>query len=82
MHIGPQKRRTKVFHEVLNSISDYLRITTEDHLDFDELKLPTLDCQLWVKDYKMILNSMKSPKCLIGLCRVTVHYLNLVCMLV
>ena len=61
-NMGPQKRTTKVIHEALNSISDYLRFTTEDHLDFGEMKLPTLDCQLWVNDYKIIYEFYEKPQ--------------------
>ena len=41
---GEQKRTTTVVNLSLNSMVEYLKFTTEDYLDFPQLKLPTLDC--------------------------------------
>ena len=49
--LGPQKRTTEVLNGALNCLVDYLRFTTEDHTDFENAKLPTLDCQIWVEGY-------------------------------
>ena len=46
--MGPQKRTTNLFTNIHNSLVTYLRFTTEDHLDFENCQLPTLDCSVWV----------------------------------
>ena len=60
--IGPQRRTTEVINKMLNSVVEYLTFTTEDQLDYDNLKLPTLDCQLWVQDEKIYYEFYEKPQ--------------------
>ena len=53
MKKGQQKQTTAVMMNALNSICDYLKFTTEDCLDFDDHKLPKLDCKLWTCEYRI-----------------------------
>ena len=46
INIGPQRRTTLVMNDILNSIVEYLRFTTEDCEDYQSNTLPTLDCQI------------------------------------
>ena len=62
MILGPQKRTTRVIHSILNSICSYLTFTTEDHEDFESKKLPTLDCQIWVENEKILYDFFEKPQ--------------------
>ena len=59
---GEQKRTTKLINDMLNSLVEYLRFTTEDHLDFEQRKLPTLDCELWVENNKILHAFFEKPQ--------------------
>ena len=60
--VSPQKRTTLLINDILNSIVSYLKFTTEDCEDFDNHKLPTLDCELWVENHKIMYNFYEKPQ--------------------
>ena len=53
--LSPQRRTSELLHSILNSIVPYLRFTTEDHEQFDNFKLPTLDYQIYINENKEVV---------------------------
>ena len=60
--LGPQKRTTHLINGALNSLVEYLHFTTEDHLDYECHKLPTLDCQIWIECNKIMFDFYEKPQ--------------------
>ena len=60
--VGPQRRTTLIMNEILNSIVEYLKFTTEDNEDFENNKLPTLDCQIWIENGKIMHQFYEKPQ--------------------
>ena len=60
--LGPQKHTTRVIGDILNSIVPYLSFTTEDSEDFQNGKLPTLDCELWIENNKIMHQFYEKPQ--------------------
>ena len=58
----PQKRTTRVIYSILNSVVEYLKFTTEDCQDYQDLKLPTLDCKLWVEGDRILHSFFEKPQ--------------------
>ena len=62
LELNQQERTTKVIKEALNSICEYLVFTTEDALDYEDSKLPTLDCKIWLENYKICYCFFEKPQ--------------------
>ena len=45
----PESKTAEVFKTVMKSITTCVEMTTETVRDFEDKKLPTLDCSLWVE---------------------------------
>ena len=60
--ISPQKRTTKIMNSILNSLVEYLKFTTEDHEDYPDKRLPTLDCKLWVQSELILHSFFEKPQ--------------------
>ena len=62
LNLSQQERTKKAIHGALNSICEYLVFTTEDGLDYEDGKLPTLDCKIWVEGSKILYSFYEKPQ--------------------
>ena len=62
LNLSQQERTKKAIHGALNSICEYLVFTTEDGLDYEDKKLPTLDCKIWVEGCKILYSFYEKPQ--------------------
>ena len=60
--MGPQKRTTVLMNNILNSMVEYLKFTTEDCEEFESRTLPTLDCQLWIENNEILHTFYEKPQ--------------------
>ena len=51
-----------MIYSILNSVVEYLKFTTEDCQDYQDLKLPTLDCKLWVEGDRILHSFFEKPQ--------------------
>ena len=55
--VSDTKKTARVLQAIMNSIDDNLEFTMETHKDFANLRLPTLDTEIWVRKDGVILYS-------------------------
>ena len=48
-HLDPTVKTMMVLKDIMNSLERDMTFTAESHLDFEDLRLPTLDVNLWIQ---------------------------------